>query len=644
MPQEITLIKIKKGCAILNRLFKTPEFYEKLATYSNNDITDLIKNLSLIIDYYLTTNDPCITYDLRMLFQKITEIASFSHDYLIHPSSPIFKLDLTIRGIDPTSPYQMIKYSELEKLDNLVSFFPYPTSGYSFPVISDTYDGLNIAFKSPKILYESILKQPSHLKEPVITGQTERDYYAKILDTRLQNIPSELSKTGATIAKKVFNDYIGKEILLVIFPKRLGKHTIPSVNIIAQETLSRIPAIYLSFIPIPSYYKLLSICLHNQKIKEGTKVSLSDGKNYELPPKETKQYSSFSYSRFELISITSEFVYSNQEFTQDVFYDIDFIYGKYDGNNSRRAVTKNFSEDMAAIRHKTDIKVRQRGDTYEISNGRHRILYVKHFYLQNYSFYKNANKLDKLKKMTTLPMQVERTIEDPDMINDLRQLENADPTIRIYKIDLNHDLPEILIIYKSKIYKITNKEELHILTSTLLQCGESSVYYIGDNNESNEFNYRKIIESLILILKEQIYSMNLLDIYEYLIANGFTIDNTYHKPSKLNLSYLYHEYCDLQNKIQLSRITNRPLDLVSEVENKIKLEEISSYITEIITDNPEYLNLDWPEFLEILRLYPKLMPYTDNFLQEATNNSDFQKQKFKRQQQHKHYTKKSKIW
>lgn len=639
MYNKETLNRLKKGCFILNKLFKKTLFFEKLCNYSNNDITLVIKNISLIINYYITTNDQNIDYDLRMLFQKISEIASFTHDYLIHPSSLIKKLDLTIFGIDPISYYNTHKQDELERLDELVSFFPYSSNVYSTEIFDDVYDSLTAAFQTPKILHQSILKQPKGKEQPYIVGETEQEYYSSILSIRLKNIDEALAKTGATLAKRVFNDYIGKDNLLVLFPKKnLSKNDIKS-----KKTLARIPPIYLSYITIPSYYKLLSICIKNQKLKEGTPLSILDGKNYQITLEPYKQHSSFSYSRFEPISITEDFIYANQEFTQDINYDIDLIYGKYDSNKSRYVSTRHFSEDMENIRYKTDVIVRKQDGKYEIRNGRHRILYIKHFYLSNYQFFKETNSLDTLKRLTTIPMHVERTLEDEKMDKDLCRLEFADQTARFYKIDTNNDIPELLIVFLNRIYKINNREELHQLTEKLLHGEYINDFFLIENDETKKFDYRKITEDLILKIREKIYEMNLLDILAYLIIHGFTIDDTHYQPTNLNISYLYHEYCDLQAKIQLSKVTGRPLDLVGEVENNLKLEEIGLYIMEILDENPDYIALNWDNLFEILHLYPKLSPYTDEFLQEAANTCGYQRLKLHHMYENKHCTKKTKL-
>jgi len=164
------------------------------------------------------------------------------------------------------------------------------------------------------------------------------EYYESILKTRLSNTLPELYSTASQIAKKTIPKIIAGNPLLVIFKSNLltpeEKNTL--------EINSYINPSYLSFIKLPSYYELLTICALNNGLTQNTKIDINTGKYYKEPTKEKINSTRYTYNRYELVSVTSSFLYINDEVTGDPFYDIDKIYGILNTDKSRDALSKSF--------------------------------------------------------------------------------------------------------------------------------------------------------------------------------------------------------------------------------------------------------------------------------------------------------------
>lgn len=632
----------KKSCLTINKLLKTENFYESLCAFSNNDIETVIENLAKIIDYYLATQDFKITYDLDTLFNLINNTTITSRNFVINPSNNHYYRTIKLYGLNSNISLTKLLSIDLEKLDSQLSFQPLLNRDFSTFILSDVKRAIKEAFVSPKILYKSILKQPIHKKKPLLVGESEQEYYMNILNTRMQNIMDESRKTSASIGKKAISDIIGQDILLTIIPKYMDKTKISEEDIENEETTVRISPNYLSFIKIPSYYKLLSICLKNQNTKEGSLINLDTGKQYPLEKSSPNLYSSLFYSTYELVSITDEFVYSNSEFTGDVRYDIDLIYGKLDGNKTKEKLSPSFELNLSMIKNRIDIIVRKINNRYEIRNGRHRILYLKLFYLENHRYYKEINAIDSLKAQLTIPMSVEKTIEDPNINNYLIRIERKYKQVKFLKVDITNDYPEIIIIINNSCYFIKSYDELKELYE-LLEEQPINKYYIGLNNVDIIYSYEKIMDYLILTLKEKLYQMSFYDIIIYIKNNNIIIDGLSINPDLLNYIILYLQYCSFKHNIQLFKLFPLVTNPIEEVKNKCKIEKISELITTILSENPNYLALDSVDLLNIIKQNSELSIYNDEFLLKCLNNTCYQTERLKQLYNDTNCPKKTKV-
>lgn len=633
---------LKQSCTTINKLFQEPNFFEYLCQLSNNDIDEVINNISLIINYYLSTEDFIYTYPLKDLLTIAKQTPSIE-GIIFHPSNQVDELKYSILGLNGTSIIQDNRTIDLETLEYQVSFTNKSTIFYCAQITNDIKEAINLSHQSPYIVYKSILKQPTNKELPIVVGTKEANYYHSILEIRLKNIPDTYRKTATKKAKRILKRYIGKDSLLVLFPQQTKKYTITEKDLIKQETPIHIPSKYLSFIRIPSRYKLLSICAQNKQLRNGELLDINTGNIYETQEQQEDQTYQVYYSRHEMIDVTSEFEYTNSELTQDINYDIDLIYGNLDTNNSREKVQRDPYKNIDFIKSRDDIRVRKINGKYHIRNGRHRLLYLKHFYVTNYQEYQEQNKLDKLHQLVTIPASVERAIESSQINDTISKIKELCPKSLFLKTNINNDKPELLIIFDNKTYITKDEKELEELYNLLSNNNLNNKYYIGINSNEDNINYEELLDYLIVTLKEKIYDMSLTDIIKYLITSGFYQDNKYYLISDLNYFYLYFEYVDIQHYIQIRRLFNRDINLIEEIEDKLLKKEVGERILSLINNNPDLLDLEWKDFYNLISSIEEFKAYTSDFLESAANHVGYQKERLMRFYNNELYTKKKRI-
>lgn len=628
----------------INTLFAKKNFFEKLCDYSNNDINLVTYNIGKIINYYLVTKDTRTSYPIIELLKKTNEVTETSLDILFHPSNSFYLNYYRLNGLNPYIKINNIPKIDLEYLDRDISLFPsYIDICYS-KIYSDINEAITESFLCPNSLFKSILKQPKGKELPLVVGTSEKNYYRSILDIRLKNIHPEITKTHTTIAKKALNGIIGKDSVIVLLPKKTHFTNISEKDIKDNITGLFIPPIYLSFIKIPSKYKLLSMCAANKQLRNGELLNINTGEKYELPIQDKQEFIGTMYSRYEQISVTDLFEYTNSEFTGDIDYDIDLIYGQLDSNKSREAALRNTVQNIESIKKRDDITVRKKGNKYEIRNGRHRILYLKHFYVSNYESYKQDNRLHTLKKYVTIPMNVESSIEDEITTQYILKLYYLNPRTEFYKTNINNDLPNLIIVFNNRVYSINSTEEIIELHNYLLQNHFHNKYYICENDSNYSKDYQKIFDYLIINLKEKTYNMDLLDIIRHLINKGIEIDDTIHQLSKLNIGQLYASYVDLQHNLQLQRIFNTKRDIIKKTKNKYKATEVGQFIMNLINRHPKLIELSWDNLYKILITYKELSEYDEEFLRDSADFAGYQKLKLEYILKDEEYTKPPKLW
>lgn len=637
--------KQKEICNRINTYFLRPQFLEELCNYSNNNYQQVISNISKIINYYIVTNDQIIDYTIQELLTKANSVTQNQTEFLVYPSNNIFFNNLRFQGINPYYNNNNVCRINIDMLDASISAYPLMFNPFYSSIYQSIEEAIIESFTKPDTIYKSILKQPKGKELPIVLGNDEKHYYSSILNLRIKNADDALKDTCANIGKKVVNRIVGQDSLIVLFPPYSKRYSISEKDIEDKTTGLYIPPQYLAFIKIPSKYKIITQCAINKNLCPGELLDYNTGATYTTPAPSITSYPLITYSRYENVSVTDEFQYANLEFTGDIEYDIDLIYGQLDSNKSRQALKNNAGQNIEAMKTRDDITVRKSKDgKYEIRNGRHRILYLKKFYTFNYNEYKKDNRLEELKRFVTIPMNVESTITDELTNEYILKLYQLDFTTSFYKSNINNDESQLVIVIKDRTYYIANNQELINLYNHLLKGEFYNQYYIGKNDTTRNREYHKLFDHLIIQLREKIFSMEFIDIIRYLRKEGLTANGKQYKADTINYYVLHLAYTDLQRALQKKQIFHQKRDIIKDIENKFILQKLGKIIMKIIDENKELLSLSWEQLYETLQIYPELSPYDKDFLEEAANLSGYQKLRLEYLFKDTEYTKMPKIW
>ena len=549
-----------KKIKYLKTILETENFYPFLCAFSNNNLDITIDNLAKLINYVLTNDEDLSNKSIKELLSAAISYKKEGEFFIFSTNSYLDNI-FSITGLNPEARKRGMM-NELTKLDHNVAFLTYDKSSY-FPIYGSIKKAIEEGFKHPKSLYTSILKQPANDLKPVTLGETETEYYTSILQTRLQNLPKEYAKTGTKVAIKVLQEIIGRDVTL---------YFLPTDKEYEDELSFSILPIHLRKITIPSRYTLLNICAKNKGMYQGDKISIVDGTPYQKPiPTPKKRYSALKYFRYEKVPITDTFEYENNELVGDLSYDLDLLYGKLDQDKGDRVrlTASNLSRNIERIKSSNDINLNLRNGKYDIKNGRHRLLYLKNFYLSNYKSYHNPELLNKLKEMVTVIAAVNRTFEDEEINYYLIELERLFPFIRLLKSNIQNDDFSIIVILGNNTYLIDSKEELKEFYHLVSKEEFDNKYFFGFNYRHEYISGPVLIAKVITEVKEQFTKMDLADIINYLRSQPIVLRGEPIDTSKLNTEMLYNAYTVVIHLIELGELRNNPFDYVAKSEEII---------------------------------------------------------------------------
>lgn len=272
----------------------------------------------------------------------------------------------------------------------------------------------------------------------------------------------------------------------------------------------------------------------------------------------------FQYSRRELVTIDSSFKYCNGELTGNVYKDFDNLYNPERYVDSFRVISplKNSYEDnINNIKRNSDICLLKVGNSYKIENGRHRIMYILKYGMEE-----------------KIPVLLTRLIEDKEsdiIFKYLKEAFNAN----IYKNNLLNDEVNLLISINGIAYNIRNKEELKLFYNNLKNgksidnFGKINFNLVG--NKDDIYRYSKLIFNKYLEIGNELLTSNFTDLVKYFGQ----INNLYYGAFKIMQSdyqdSLVYEYDFKENYVY--RLTKK-----EEMKRKI---EIWDQIMENVSEN-----------------------------------------------------------
>ena len=336
----------------------------------------------------------------------------------------------------------------------------------------------------------------------------------------------------------------------------------------------------------------------------------------EIKKQEIKPLPVLTYSRYENIIIDDKFIYDNEELTGDLYYDIYTIYNIDDGHNSKKYLSEPSEENILRIKNNHDIKLIKTKKGYEISNGRHRLLYLKSLY-QLTKLIKENNNQEFDNNNFKVTLLVEYKLEDERINHILDKLKSIFPGMKAYKVNPYDDNPVIFIYINRTTYLIHNYEELVDFISNMEK------YKYLTRTKKDDTDYDELIISMYKILGTKLYELSILDVINYLELNNM-IDK-----DQININKLYYSFRLLLDGVHQKILRGQSiLDLNLDFILFSKKYRLGSELMLIINNKIDDINSS--NLISILRNYPQYDEYTDSYLLESLNtNSDFKSLKLK---------------
>lgn len=320
----------------------------------------------------------------------------------------------------------------------------------------------------------------------------------------------------------------------------------------------------------------------------------------------------------ENITIDENFKYYNSELTGNPAEDLQLIYGSKDVHNSVGILTRPANENIARIKRNYDISLTKCDDTYLINNGRHRIVYLKHYFSDCYQYCDTEEALNLLKQKVTIPVRINKRLEDRQINEILIFLKEKYENMCIFKTDVLNDDPELAIFYEDSLYYVKNKDEI-IDFYQKIELGEFLDEYKILNLEPVTYpDINRVFEEIHKIYKNTIYSLSYIGLIRLIKLTPLTIDGITIKVEQLPLKKLYYKYLDMTTCYMVCKTydIDLPEDTSFQYSKFSKEHKIGIYLMQIINQHLEYKDLTWEQIYEILQQDPKLSQYDSDYLKD----------------------------
>ena len=428
----------KRQIQNINKLINDEEFLRRLCAFFNNNSEGVDKALSLIIIYYLNTLDKNFAYTIEELMKKVNQ--KFDSKYLFASVDSITVKHIKLFGIN-----YIITEGELpQSLIKAVDSISYDKAHRTEDLLFTQNIHKAITDLKPRALYTELLKEPKGEEKEISVTEPERKHYTTILNNHILKVTKE--ETGAIYSegRRIINKYIDSKRHIIVVPS--DHKSIDLGRTVGYfEAVANIYPPSIGFIELPSTYQIKQICLENNPL-------IFERRNKET--KEKRPSNLVTYYRFEPVAITDQFEYFNRELTGDEKYDVDILYAGFLSKDKGKRSTV-FDENLKRIKKSTElIQLNKHGNKYEIVNGRHRLVYLKHMF-------KILTEPGSINHYTAedfkIPALVNYGMENEDCNNLLLTIKNRHGNAIFLKDNVNNDDINLIIIYDDKVY--TNQVE-----------------------------------------------------------------------------------------------------------------------------------------------------------------------------------------
>lgn len=324
------------------------------------------------------------------------------------------------------------------------------------------------------------------------------------------------------------------------------------------------------------------------------------------------------WTTIEQITIDEDFKYYNSELTGNPKVDLQLIYGSKDVHNSVGILTRPSEDNIARIKRNYDISLTKCDDTYLINNGRHRIVYLKHYFADCYQYCDTEEALNTLKQKVTIPVRINKRLEDRRINEILIFLKEKYEDMFIFKTDVLNDNPELAIFYEDSLYYVKNKDEI-IDFYQRIELGEDLTEYKLLNLEPVTYpDINRVFEELHNIYGNHIYELSYIGLIRLLKLTPLYIDGISIKVEQLPLKKLYFKYLDMTTCYMICNTydIDLPEDTSFQYSKFSKEHKIGIYLMQIINQHLEYKEYTWEQIFAILHEDPKLSQYDSDYLKD----------------------------
>lgn len=361
------------------------------------------------------------------------------------------------------------------------------------------------------------------------------------------------------------------------------------------------------------------------KIMRSKKIIVvsSNGKRLEYIPPVVIEPPDFGptgliWTTIEQITIDEDFKYYNSELTGNPKVDLQLIYGSKDVHNSVGILTRPSEDNIARIKRNYDISLTKCDDTYLINNGRHRIVYLKHYFADCYQYCDTEEALNTLKQKVTIPVRINKRLEDRRINEILIFLKEKYEDMFIFKTDVLNDNLELAIFYEDSLYYVKNKDEI-IDFYQRIELGEDLTEYKLLNLEPVTYpDINRVFEELHNIYGNHIYELSYIGLIRLLKLTPLYIDGISIKVEQLPLKKLYFKYLDMTTCYMICNTydIDLPEDTSFQYSKFSKEHKIGIYLMQIINQHLEYKEYTWEQIFAILHEDPKLSQYDSDYLKD----------------------------
>lgn len=315
----------------------------------------------------------------------------------------------------------------------------------------------------------------------------------------------------------------------------------------------------------------------------------------------------YMYQRFEKVKIDKNFKYYHYALSGNVKTDFDNLFGEHDTHGSARVLDHSFRDNYLKIQRSHDIGLSFDKGVYNIYNGRHRLIYLKHFY--------DMYHCEGIDLGYEAPAHVNYYVDDNEINEIIASLVDNYRAI-IYKGNYYDDTMSFCITVNNKIYVVKSKEELKEFYESFKDSCQDTKYFVGDVSSSNEVLKEEVFNYIFEKVGKDLFEMSFIDLIYYLRDNRVFLNDKIIEIKDLNIGDLYAYYLNICQSIQVCKVYGYDIPDGLEV-IKVRSEPINIYgaiIMDFLYENPVYQDLTWPELYEIVKNFVRFNGCNSEFL------------------------------